>query len=257
MSNIIFYNPNTYDIELDELGVTVPANGTVDATYIRSSVISAATETRGYVANGVLGIVKDDQSNSMVNWSIAEALLIIDHSVNSTQVGLNKATHPGIIPDRFYSALTDQSQATSTTITQNHLYATPVAFMASDFNRIGIEVTAPLANAAIRLGIYDNLNGVPNNLILDAGYVATDTIGKKEIAITFESPLDWYWLCALPSANTTCYTINSAGLPSNITGSIDSLEGDYANSAYGPLPSTFPSLSASFENPPAVWLRKV
>jgi hypothetical protein len=52
-------------------------------------------------------------------------------------------------------------------------------------DRLGIEVTsAGSAGSVHRLGIWADNNGVPGTLLLDAGVVATDTIGIKEITIS-------------------------------------------------------------------------
>jgi hypothetical protein len=259
----IFYNPTGSDVELDDFGVTVPANGIVDANYISAAFLKRSDELAGYISNGVIQILADDDAVSdlpnAVVWSTSEALNLISLGVNSTQVGLQKANHPGIVVGQYYSSLQSQASLVANTISGNSLYATPVAFMAQNFNRLGIEVTMAVANGQIRLGIYDNDAGQPGNLLLDAGYIATDTVGKKEITISFQSPLDWYWLAALPSVDVVCQTITAGGFPSSLTGTIDtSTSEDFANSVtYGSLPSTFPTLNPSWENPPVIWLRQV
>ena len=66
------------------------------------------------------------------------------------------------------------------------------------FDRIGLLMhwTGPQANTVVRLGIYDNDDGYPGNLIVDAGTVDTSTTGLKEITISEELTPGLYWLCA-------------------------------------------------------------
>jgi hypothetical protein len=255
-NNILLYNITDTDIDIDELGITVETLSLNDISHFSLPVISAANTLVDAVNTGNIVLVANSLSSPMDFWAIPEALSILQNGINSYQVGLQKANHPGIVPGQYYSALQSETLLASNVIVTSHLYATAVAFMAVNFNRIGIEVLSPVANGMIQLGVYDNQNGQPGNLILDAGYITTDTVGNKEIAITFQSPLDWYWLCALPSANVACQTITA--LSSSLTGTINGNPQDFANSVtFGPLPSVFPPLDPSFENPPVVWLRIV
>lgn len=59
--------------------------------------------------------------------------------------------------------------------------------------RIGVNVTATPAGT-VDLRIYAWNNGVPGSLILDAGAVDTSTLGAKEITISKELTLGYYFL---------------------------------------------------------------
>jgi hypothetical protein len=256
-SSIIVYNTTGADIDIDELGITIPSMDSSDITHFNQNQIWGANTLVDEVNTGNVGVVSNALSSPPELWAIESALDILQMGVNSYQVGLHKVLTPGIVTGRYYSAVQNDSAVIDNTITSNHLYATPVAFMGASFNRIGIQVTTPVSNGAIRLGIYLNNNGNPGDLALDAGYVTTDTIGEKEITIDFTSPMDWYWLCALPSTDVECETINASGISSGIMGVIDGQVADFANVAFGTLPSTFPSLEVAWENPPVVWGRTV
>jgi hypothetical protein len=67
-------------------------------------------------------------------------------------------------------------------------------------NTIACEVvtTPGSAGSVVRLGIYDDVDGVPTNLILDAGTVATQTTGVKSIAISQALSAGIVWCCAVP-----------------------------------------------------------
>lgn len=65
---------------------------------------------------------------------------------------------------------------------------------------IGCEVvtTPGSAGSVVRLGIYDDVDGVPTNLILDAGTVDTTTTGVKTISISQALSAGVVWCCAVP-----------------------------------------------------------
>lgn len=63
------------------------------------------------------------------------------------------------------------------------------------FDRIGILVTTLAASSAVRLGIYESLaDGMPGDLVLDAGTVDSTTTGAKEIALSQVLTPNLYWL---------------------------------------------------------------
>lgn len=76
------------------------------------------------------------------------------------------------------------------------------------FDRIACEVTsAGSAGSVTRLGIYNNDNGAPGSLVLDAGTVATTSTGVQTITINQQLTRKWYWLAAVsqgsPSTDPT------------------------------------------------------
>jgi hypothetical protein len=82
-------------------------------------------------------------------------------------------------------------------------------------DRIGIEVTsAGTASVSIcRIGIWADSGGAPGTLLLDAGTVATDSTGLKEITISQALTLGTlYWLGVAPQG--------AAGTRPTITGSL-------------------------------------
>lgn len=89
---------------------------------------------------------------------------------------------------------------TTFTLTANTRYYVPI-YVASNttYDRIGIHVsTAGAAGVVARLGIY-NVSLVasfirPSDLLLDAGTVAVDTTGQKEITISETLTTGWYFL---------------------------------------------------------------
>lgn len=75
-------------------------------------------------------------------------------------------------------------------------------------DRIGIEITSAsgvTAGHVTRLGIWaDNGNGIPGNLLLDAGTVASDTAATVEATINYTiSTPGLYWLSGTPQGAGT------------------------------------------------------
>jgi hypothetical protein len=83
--------------------------------------------------------------------------------------------------------------------------------------KIGVNVTtaATTAGSTIKLGIYSNTNSgssdLPNTLFLDAGTVASDTIGYKEITISQSVTAGIYWLALqFVTIQATVTAVNNA-----------------------------------------------
>lgn len=260
MQAIILYNTTLEDIEIEELGVTVPAEDTCDVGYFSQPSLASATTLYSHVENGTITIVQDETDVPMVMWSVTSALELLRIGVTSFQVGLQKAASTGIVEGNFYSAATQPSDTAVGAIGTGYIYGTPVSFMGSNFNRIGVDVTTARAGGSIRLGIYSNNVGKPGSLLLDAGYVPTDTAGNKEIAIAFHSPMDWYWLVATYSHDIETRNIvsgiNNAVVSQSSTNSASALGFGGAHS-FGALPADFPTPTERAGSIPMVWIRKV
>jgi len=169
---------------------------------------------------------------------------------------------------RYYSSQIAYYSTTTIVISADTLFAIPfwVAFPRETFDRIAINVstgTGTVGDVA-RLGIYrDNGDCYPSDLILDAGEVAVDTVGVKEITISQILEAGLYWLALLANSAPTLravyahYNIGSIllGLPSTL----DSIATHYSVSqTYGALPSPFPT-GATYQtsaNAPLIALRK-
>lgn len=124
------------------------------------------------------------------------------------------------------------SGATTSTYTGTltSIYMTPMYIpQKTTLTKIGINVaTAGTTGALIKLGIYNNsttatTGDVPTTLLLDAGTVASDTTGYKEITISQAVTPGLYWLvyqmtvatCGITAVNT--YNKDIAALTVNPT----------------------------------------
>jgi hypothetical protein len=135
---------------------------------------------------------------------------------------------------------------------KNYLYASEfISLRKATWDRILIDIEASDAAKHIRLGIYDDLNGYPKNLVVDAGEVPY--IEPIQVASILEQ-LDAgtrYWLVLLSDTNEFQGLIKITGV-----GGIQQCAGwtigdpdlvRYGSrhsfrvaQAYGALPSTFP-----------------
>lgn len=65
-------------------------------------------------------------------------------------------------------------------------------------DQIGIRCETANASGSMRLGIYDSdANNRPSTLVVDAGTVATTSIGALQATINVSLAPGWYWACAV------------------------------------------------------------
>ena len=98
---------------------------------------------------------------------------------------------------------TNERQYTTKTLASDTLYFSPIYIpTAATFDRIGINVTTLGSGASGRLGIYEaDADGLPGDLLLDAGTVDCSSTGGKEITISQALSADTvYWLALAASA---------------------------------------------------------
>lgn len=179
----------------------------------------------------------------------------------------------GIFTGRYYSTPTD-SHLYRGDLPANKLMAIPIVLPAwQSMNRIGLQVYSAKSDANIRLGMYENVDGVPGNIIQDAGTVSAATTGNKEIIIDWTSTGAFVWLVCLLSSSVSLITLSDLNL-NGIMGrqqvgveqqniafwsitveKVSHLRADYS---YGALPQTFPTVDDfSKEAAPYIWLRIV
>ena len=107
-------------------------------------------------------------------------------------------------PEGYYNALT---------MVANHLYAKPFIVVRNmTLDQIAIDVTTAVADASMRLGIYnDGTNLYPGTLLLDAGVVSVATTGVKTITINQALTKGIYWVVCVgdgtPGVRSTIYAI--------------------------------------------------
>lgn len=156
--------------------------------------------------------------------------------------------HPGgpvnrwIVPPSLLLA-----PATAATSANVLLYV-PICFPpgpARSIKNLGIQVNgAGGGGAAFRLGIYDNVDGVPTNLVLDSGSIAATSTGFKQMAAATTTAVrpGWYFIAFVTnSATATWETLSTTGYLGLIPWSSSAAKRPtvhYELHTYAALPST-------------------
>lgn len=160
---------------------------------------------------------------------------------------------PQLVTGRWY-AHTGHGAHSAATPTLNRLFCVPVVFRdAVTLTGLGMRVTSGSGAASggiIRLGIYNDSNGMPGSLRLSAGSIVQEQVGSFSVAISHAvSANTLYWLaCVSQVAN--CQVGHIADGNPLVSGSIAELGGSvgYAgfcqDSITGALPDPFVSLGA-------------
>jgi hypothetical protein len=118
------------------------------------------------------------------------------------------------------------------------------------FSEIGLQVTAA-GTGSVRLGIYENGDGEPSDLVLDAGTVAVTSTGVKTISISQTLEAGWYWLASVfqaggsPAAIASVATVSHPSLGFATTPGVQ--QGMFQVYAYAALPAsaTSPTLTGA------------
>lgn len=81
------------------------------------------------------------------------------------------------------------------------------------FDRIGIDIVSGTAGSVVRLGIYNvGSDGKPGTVELDAGTVAADSAGQKEITISHSLAPGRYYIAAAAQVANTNFRAYGTGL---------------------------------------------
>lgn len=136
------------------------------------------------------------------------------------------------------------SYSSSYPITQDVEYQVPfITGKTSRYTAIGVTVNAAGgAGSLIRLGIRENYQGRPGNLVLDAGTVDGTIVAHQDIVTPITlAPRSLYWLCCVGQINVATMRISSFipayGYTPRTTPILYS-GGFYTVIASGPLPFT-------------------
>jgi hypothetical protein len=186
-------------------------------------------------------------------------------SVSSgSAAGAGTVPHPGFAAGRYYTS--EQSAALSQiSMVANRLYAVPF-YVGSPFTftKMGIFVTVTAAGL-LELGVYDNLNGAPNNIEHDCGSVAisANNTPTQITGRTITLGEGYHWLVvgsnATPAVRSTptsdsanFNTLGTANTGTNTTG-YTGCTGTWTFSA-GNLPTTFPTPTFNTANTPIAFI---
>lgn len=174
---------------------------------------------------------------------------------------LAPAMSPGIASGRYYTTPTGAS-ITTLALGANILYCCP--FFVPErvtWTEIGVEVTtAAAASSLLRVGVYRAYAGRPQELILDGGAKAADSIGLKTTVVSQVLEAGWYFLAVFSNGAPTVRAITDSAttlIGLTATTALDTLIG--ASQTYGAMPATFPGTliyANSGAIVPLLWMRK-
>ena len=164
----------------------------------------------------------------------------------------NVDMHPGFRSGKYYLHTPFVSSITSSTTGLEGINSlTYVPFFIPkkiSLDRLGIRCATTRAGSLSRIGIYNNSsNGLPSNLLLDAGELDTSSVGFKESIINLSLNIGWYWLAAncniltpnVQISNSFFGSLYFAGSDAPTTASNDFCYSQ-GSVAYGALPSVAP-----------------
>ena len=114
---------------------------------------------------------------------------------------------------------------------------------------VGVNLTTQVSSSNVRMGIYKDINGVPDALLADLGTVGiTNPIGLKEVTgLTQKLQPGIYWLTTVFSHTPTISFVDAAAISSifGVSSSAAVNTGINASHTYGALPLTYPTIVVS------------
>jgi hypothetical protein len=161
------------------------------AFTIKTSVALAGSPTTTTQASS-------DNSTKIATTAYVQAV------VTTSYATVGSTFHPGYVTGRFYGP-PGVAGNTNLTMSTGTLYAVPFYVgVTTTFTKIGAWVTTPINGSNLEFGIYQDTNGYPGALVLDAGQVAM-TASSAYYSCTINRQLNpgWYWLTISPSSGTT------------------------------------------------------
>lgn len=107
-----------------------------------------------------------------------------------------------------------------------------------------LNVFTGVAAKVVRVGIYNDVGGLPGALLVDAGTATLDAAAAKEIAVSTTLAPGAYWLAMLTDATATAVfgstgNSNGPGVPDAVGNGACGYSG---TQAYGALPAALPAL---------------
>ena len=188
--------------------------------------VTATTPLTGGGTSGAVTVGIQDASTSQKGAvQLSDSISTTDSTLAATATAAKAAYDNGNVRQQtapisgnYY--LSPGSSVGGTTSSVNTTYYLPIFVpVTTTFDRIAcMSFTSFSGTASIRLGIYNNLNGAPGTVLLDAGTVAV-TAASTMSAITISQSLTpgIYWLAANPVTAATTNSFyrynNTAGNP--------------------------------------------
>ncbi|OUL36353.1 hypothetical protein BV372_08010 [Nostoc sp. T09] len=169
----------------------------------------------------------------------------------NSDILVNVDQHPGFISGKYYAyspfvSSSVNSGGTSGLAANSLIYVPMFIPKNITIDRLWLRVQSAVTSSLTRLGIYNNLNGLPSSLLVDAGEIDTSSPATKEAIISTFLGIGWYWIASncsvspnILAAATMMGMEHFLGFPSTY---LSPAAYCYMQSSvtYGPLPTTAP-----------------
>ena len=141
----------------------------------------------------------------------------------------------------------------------NVLAAVPICLGAhKTIDRIGFNVTGS-ASESVRVGLYDDDGGRPQNLLAESAAISVSTTGVKLATVSVDVAPGWYWLGFVANGTTATYSIARSAVYANTLPTASSpptvSTGYFVVHVFGALPDPFGSATVTSANLPILWAR--
>jgi hypothetical protein len=110
--------------------------------------------------------------------------------------------HPGYVSGRYYLGAEKVSADTSSTgglSTSGITYVPFRVYSQIQLLRLAVYCSSSSSNGNAIIGIYSNLNGLPEDLVIDGGNLIITTPGVKEAITSYSAKRAWYWFAGITS----------------------------------------------------------
>lgn len=153
-------------------------------------------------------LVKASDADYDSEWADIDGLLptggaagevLVKQSATDYDAAWFKAVPNRIEPASGQYLAHEQITSSNSVLTLDRMHCVPIYVSNPGvYDRIAIRVQAnATVSSVVRLGLYADNNGVPGDLILDAGTVDASSLGAKDLTINVTLPIGWVWLTSV------------------------------------------------------------
>jgi len=114
----------------------------------------------------------------------------------------------------YFKSPFPNSTGTTGSFTQNQLYYCPVYISNTiTVDRLSIACTSFTTTASIRCGIYTDLVGQPNSLVVDGGAISVTAPGNIASTVSITLNPGWYWLASVIQTTGSATVVTNQASP--------------------------------------------
>jgi hypothetical protein len=184
----------------------------------------------------------------------------LSSTIQLVQTSLNKTSHPGFVPGRYYSLFPTASGVLNQTASIGFVYYTYLYIpIEVQFSAVAVLANSGTASSKCRLGIYNVSNGMPSSLALDCGEIALPSSGVKEVAVNFSLSVGFYFVAITVNQNNNFVAYSSSISNASILGGngvfTNYSSGWRATFSYENFPNNAPIENFVATSTPVTWFK--